>query len=257
MDHVVMLERRLEQLEIELAGMRRRSTRTALLSRVLACCAVVALSGALTLGTVTAATSPKSLIVKAPFQVVDSGGNVLMLVNASGVFFERGGQKQVQLGANEGGGGVCTFTSAGRSNGCLSSMADGGSQLLVGLPDNSHVQVGGAATGNMGVRVYKGQKEAAFIGAVATGGETALYKSGGENPSTILGAGPAGGYLQLQQQNLNPVAVISEDGNGGYFALMNKQGIARVEGGTTKQDQGVVRAFGPAGFNFILGRGGN
>jgi hypothetical protein len=134
-------------------------------------------------------------------------------------------------------------------------MQDGGSQLKVGLPGSDHVQIGGGTNGNMGVRVYKAQKETAFYGSVSTGGEAALYKTSGDNPSTVLGAGPAGGYLQLQQASGDPVAVLAENDAGGYFALSNKQGIARVEAGTNKQDQGVVRAFGPAGFNFIEGRG--
>jgi hypothetical protein len=255
MDQVKVLERRLEQLEAELAGMRRRNGRAGLLSRVLGCCTVAAFTGALALGTASAATPPKTLTVKAPFQVVDDSGNVVMLVNAGGIRFKSGGQTVSGLGGNSTTGGIiCTYGPAGSTNGCLSSMADGGSQLQVGLPGGSHVQVGGAATGNMGMRVYKGQKELAFLGAVATGGEAAFYKTDGDNPATTLGAGPAGGYLQLQQQNLSPVAVLAEDAGGGYFALTNKQGIARVEAGILGGDQGVVRAFGPAGFNFISGR---
>ena len=43
--------------------------------------------------------------------------------------------------------------------------------------------------------------------------------------------------------------------DNGYFALTNQQGIARVEAGVLAQeDLGIVRAFGPGGYDYIRGR---
>jgi hypothetical protein len=258
MDHVEMLERRLEQMEIELTGMRRRSARTSRRSRLLTgCVVVVAIAGALTLGTASAATGPTTLTVKAPFQVVDGSGNVVMLVKASGVFFKSDGKTVAALGGGSDGGIICTYGTNGSTNGCLSSMTDGGSQLKVGLPGSgSYIQVGGGAGdtgGNMGLRAYKNQKEMAFVGTVATGGETALYKVGGASPSTVLGAGPAGGYLQIQDQKGTPHSVLADHNGGGFFILANSQGVTRVQAMVTTEDAGLVRVYGPSKFDFLTG----
>ena len=253
LSQVMMLERRLAQLESELAGMRRHASRAGLFTRVLACCTLVALGGALTLGTASAGPAPGALTAKAPFRVVDGSGKVLLFVNSSGVFFKRDGATQAAFGATADGGAVCTYSAAGKSNGCLSSIANGGSQLQVGLPGDSHIQIGGGVSGNMGLRAYKGQKELAFFGAVAAGGEASFYKTDGANPSTIVGAGPAGGYLQIQDQKATPLAVVAEHNGGGFFTLANSQGITRVQAIVTTEDAGLVRVYGPTKFDFLTG----
>jgi hypothetical protein len=37
------------------------------------------------------------------------------------------------------------------------------------------------------------------------------------------------------------------------MAVTNRAGVARVEIGTLASDQGIVRAFGPGGFDYIRG----
>jgi hypothetical protein len=76
---------------------------------------------------------------------------------------------------------------------------------------------------------------------------------GAAGPSTYLAAGPEGGFLQLQQQNGNPLAVLSTNARGGYFALANKQGTDRVDAGVSAADLGIVRVWGTSKFNFMEG----
>jgi hypothetical protein len=252
---ITTMEQRISRLEYELAEAARRPRRTGPLAWLIGCGILAVLTGALSLGAASAATPPQRLTVKAPFQVVDDKGNVVMLVDEHGISLESGGHPVIQLTKNNWGGSLRSFDPAGTGNGCLCAMQDGSSQLQVGLPGSGNITLGGAANGNVGLRVYNGQEQRAFYGSVPTGGEVALYAAGAANAQTFLGASHAGGVLELLREDGGLVALLAEHDSGGYFGLMNNAGIARVEAGVlNSQDDGVVRAFGPGGFNFILGR---
>ncbi len=254
-NRITIMEQRIQRLEYELIEAARRPRRTGPLAWLIGCGILAILTGALSLGAASAATPPQRLTVKAPFQVVDDKGNVVMLVDEHGISLEAGGHAVIQLAKNNWGGSLRSFDPAGNANGCLCAMEDGSSQLQVGLPGSGHITLGGAANGNVGVRVYNGQQQRAFYGSVPTGGEVALYAAGAANAQTFLGASGAGGYLELHKANGGLVALLAERDSGGYLGLMNDAGTARVEAGVLNtQDEGVVRAFGPGGFNFILGR---
>src|SRR5579871_4548656 len=110
-----------------------------------------------------------------------------MLVDEHGISLESGGHLAMQMRKNNYGGSLLSYDPTGRTNGCLCAMEDGSSQLQVGLPGGLHMTAGGAANGNMGLRVYNGQQQTAFYGAVPTGGEVALYAAGAANAQTFLG----------------------------------------------------------------------
>jgi hypothetical protein len=253
-DHITGLEQRISRLEHALAKAERRSRRTGPLSWLVGCATLALLIGALSLGNASANVIPQSTTVKAPFKVVNAKGEVVLLVASNGLLIERGGQPAAQITINNYGGSLWTFGPTGKANGCICGMEDGGSQLKVGLAGSgNYVSVGGAPDGAVGLRAYKDKKEAAFVGSTATGGATALYMVGATGPSTYLAAGPEGGFLQLQQQNGNPLAVLSTNARGGYFALANKQGTDRVDAGVTAADLGIVRVWGTSKFNFLEG----
>jgi hypothetical protein len=254
-EHIASLEQRISRLEHALAKAERRSRRTGPLAWLVGCASLVLLTGALSLGTASAAViPPQSTTVKAPFKVVNAHGDVVMLVASNGMLIERGGHPAAQITTNNWGGSLWTFDPTGKANGCVCGMEDGGSQLKVGMAGSgNYVTVGGAADGDVGLRAFKDKKEAAFVGSTAKGGATALYMVGGAAPSTYLAAGPDGGFLQLQQQNGKPMALLATNARGGYFALTNKQGTDRVDAGVSAADLGIVRVWGTSKFNFLEG----
>jgi hypothetical protein len=254
-EHIASLEQRISRLEHALAKAERRSRRTGPLAWLAGCASLVLLTGALSLATASAAViPPQSATVRAPFKVVNAKGDVVMLVASNGMLIESGGHPAAQLTANNWGGSLWTFDPTGKANGCVCGMEDGGSQLKVGMAGSgNYVTVGGAANGAVGLRAFKDKKEAAFVGSTDKGGATALYMVGGAAPSTYLGAGPDGGFLQLQQQNGSPMAVLATNARGGYFTLANKQGTDRVDAGVSAADLGIVRVWGTSKFNFLQG----
>jgi len=284
-DRLGYLEQRLAQVEEELRQTRRQrhvSGRTAHRIRpvvwVLATGALMAGGGALTsvLGIASATTGPGPLTVQAPLRVVDHTGAVVMEASSAGLRFYRDGQVVAAIGGNHNGGLVVTYDTAGQATAALGTDSTGHGELNVGLAGGDHIQVG-TKSGSQALRVYKGSSLVAAVGESAGGGVLQVNEPGGHalvlvegsatgglvqlndvagHPRMFLEMGAGGkGLVELRTTGGGVAAQLQEGGKGGYLGLFNASGIARVEEGVLPNDEGVVRAFGPTGFNFIKGRG--
>jgi hypothetical protein len=93
------------------------------------------------------------------------------------------------------------------------------------------------------------------VGASSAGGAV-VKNSSGTNVAS-LGVSSTGGALDIEGNGSQLEAQLAAHAQAGYLALMPPGGNAGVEAGMTG-GVGIVRAFGPGGFNVIQGReGGN
>jgi hypothetical protein len=94
------------------------------------------------------------------------------------------------------------------------------------------------------------------VGASSAGGAVDVKNSSGTNVAS-LGVSGTGGALDIEGNSSQLEAQLAAHAQAGYLALMPPGGNAGVEAGMTG-GVGIVRAFGPGGFNVIQGReGGN
>ena len=117
----------------------------------------------------------------------------------------------------------------------------------------------GMTPANLGVVTLHDGKGTTMLNLTQTtnGGSVVVNGSSG-TPVAILGGSTTGmGALDILGSGGQPEAQLAAHAQGGYLALANPGGNAKVEAGVTSGDLGVVRAFGPKGFNAILGRGGS
>jgi hypothetical protein len=172
--------------------------------------------------------------VKVPFKVVDGAG-VVMNVTSGGIQLRgpikvsnRSGDPLTYIGSD----GHLTVGHGTRASVTLGSNPDGGD-----------VQVFGK----------NGKTETVLLSGSASGGVVRISNQIG-TVAGALGTDSAGkGAFEIYGPKA-PVVQLEAGSHGGYFALANNTGVARVEAGVLAEDLGVVRAEGPGGFNFILGK---
>jgi hypothetical protein len=93
------------------------------------------------------------------------------------------------------------------------------------------------------------------LGASSTGGAIDVKNSSGTNVAS-LGVSSTGGALDIEGNSSQLAAQLAAHSQAGYLAIVSGDN-AKVEAGVTG-GVGIVRAFGPGGFNVIQGReGGN
>jgi hypothetical protein len=93
------------------------------------------------------------------------------------------------------------------------------------------------------------------LGASSAGGAIAVNNAGGANVAN-LGVSGTGGALDILGNSSELEAQLAAHAQAGYLAIASG-GSAKVEAGATSGGIGVVRAFGPGGFNAIEGRSNN
>jgi hypothetical protein len=247
-DWLRQLEQRLAQVETELAAahldiaeLRQRATRARSFGRRTSVIAAGSLLAILTL-TATSAGAGAPLApstVKAPFTVESATGNVLFTVeDASGagraIAYDHTGKSTVSLEPNPSGGMSLRFYNGATLQAAVAGTAKGGLLQLNNTAGNKMT----------------------LIGSSATSGTVAIYNADGKTKG-LLGTDPKSGDGEFDLFNADgttPAVQLSEVAGGGYISVTNRAGVARVELGTLPSDQGIVRAFGPGGFDYIRGR---
>jgi hypothetical protein len=118
-----------------------------------------------------------------------------------------------------------------------------------------HWTLGRLPSGGAALRFYNGAVETASIGQGKEGiGGVYLFKKTGKL-GIALGFTKSDdrGYFEIEGP-VGPAVELSGYDHG-YFALTNDKGTARVEAGTlVPEDLGIVRVFGPGGYDYIRGR---
>jgi hypothetical protein len=271
-DRLARLERRVELLDLELAGARSRIaalergggwvTRAGHMVRLPAACGIVVIA-ALTLGTAAAAPKPQALTVKAPFQVLNSAGTLIFSVS---------GDKTT------GGGVAKIYSAAGDTVAALqTSEAGSGGELAVGGDTaGQKARLGGNGT-QLALRFYQGGTLLGGVGANADGGLLQLNNKAGKPMAKLANNGNGGtvgiyggdgkprivmaansdtgrGALDILGDSGGPAVTLKATENAGYFAIANAAGTARVEAGVLNDDKGIVRTYGPKGFDFVRGK---
>lgn len=271
-DRFARLEQRLESVEMDLAGARSRiatlergggwSTRVGRVIRVPLACGVAAFA-AMALGTAAAAPKPQALTVKAPFQVLNSKGTLVFSVSAD---------------AATGGGVAKVYAASGAPVAALqTSEAGTGGELAVGGDvTGQKVRLGGN-NDQLTLRFYQGSTLLGGMGSSANGGLLQLNDKTGKTTAKMANNGNGGtvgiygsdekpkvimatngetgrGAIDILGDNGEPAVTLRATANAGYFAIANTAGTARVEAGVLSGDLGIVRAFGPKGFDFVRGK---
>ena len=193
------------------------------------------------------------LTIKAPFRVVDASGALVMQADATGVSYYQGGTLQVALRSNGAAGGELFVNGA---QGTSATIGTTGSNMgLRILKDTTLLAnlVGSTAGGYLSLRDPSG---ALSLQLASTSDGGLIQSDSGNKRRVALGSTAAGGFLDLFSTGDQLIGQLAEHPQGGYLALGNQGGTSRVQAGVLPNDNGVVRAFGPAGFNFIQGRTG-
>lgn len=268
-DRFAQLENRLAHVEGELVHARRqvdalrRSSRAGLAERLtsrLVLCGAVAL-GALSLGTAAAAPAPQTLTVKAPFSVVSANGTIVFRVGVDALgggvakIFSASQNPVLSLQTSVAGAGGEVAVS-GDVSGQVARLGGNGAQLALRFYKGSTIEAGMGATADGGILEIFDKKgtRTAKVANNGSGGTMGIYGNDGKN-TALLGNSESGrGGLDILSASGNPAATLAAVAGGGYFAVANQAGIARVEAGILPSDQGIVRVFGPGGFDFIKGR---
>lgn len=131
-------------------------------------------------------------------------------------------------------------------------------ELTFGTQSSNSLALG-MTSANLGVVTLHDGKGTTMLNLTQTanGGSVVVNGSSG-TPVAVLGGSSTGmGALDILGSGGQPEAQLAGHAQGGYLALANPGGDAKVEAGVTAGGLGVVRAFGPKGFNAILGRGGS
>ena len=257
------LEQRLAQVEEELRQATTRSRHLAGLTSMVAACGLVAVL-AITGGAATAAPGPQELTVKAPFVVENDAGQTVFrvgLINGSGQarLFDNRGRVLVALQTNKTGtsGEVAV---AGANPGQIARLGTYAGGATLGLRfyqgDTALGIVGASARGGLLMLADKAGTPMARVYNNGTSGTVGIYNAEGKTKA-LLATDPASGEAEFDlfyADGTTPAVQLSEVAAGGYFAVTNRAGIARVQAGTLPSDQGIVRVYGPGGFDYIRGR---
>ena len=208
----------------------------------------------------TAAPAPKTLTVKAPFVVQNDAGQTVFRVGGKSVvkLFDSSGRVLVALQPNETGASG-ELVVAGSKPGQDARLSSYGGALALRFYKGGDTFLGGigdyANGGLLELRNNAG-KTMAKVYNNGTSGTVAIYNAEGKTKA-LLATDTAKGQAEFDLFNADgttPAVQLSEVAAGGYFAVTNRAGIARVEAGTLASDQGIVRVFGPGGFDYIRGR---
>jgi hypothetical protein len=283
-DRIAELESRLARLQAELHGVRGRlselegrSRGVGLRSRLLHVPALIGLCelvlvAALGLGTASAA--PQYLTVQG-LRVVGSAGLAAQL-DSGGLFIYRANRIVSQVGATADGAGLIqVFNSSGNRVAALQTTTNGYGELVVGGADGKARLGVDQGSLNQTLRFYNGNNVVAGIGIVDGSGLLQVNDASGRKMATLANNGATGalsiydstaqtrinvssskglGAIDIYNASGGPAISMAEHPNGGYLGLTNSAGIGRVEAGVLPSDRGVVRTFGPGGFNYIEGR---
>ena len=121
-----------------------------------------------------------------------------------------------------------------------------GAKLIAGIGDSG--------SGGLLELFDKTGKKAVKASNNGHGGTVGIYGSD-EQPKVVVAVNDAGrGGLDILNDSGGPAITMKAQSNGGYFALTNAAGVARVEAGILPSDQGILRTYGPGGFDYIRGR---
>jgi hypothetical protein len=246
-DRLSQLERRLAQVEIELAAahvdiraLQQHATRARFFGRLTSAIAACGLLAVLTFtaSSATAGPAPAPSTVRAPFAVQNAAGKVLFQVeDASGagraIAYDHTGRSTVSFEPNPSGGMSLRFYNGATLQAAMASTASGGI-----------MQVNNTAGDKM-----------ALIGSNATSGTVGIYNAEGKTKGLLATDTKSGDgeFALFYADGTTPAVKLSEVAVGGYIAVTNRAGTARVEAGTLPSDQGIIRAFGPGGFDYIRG----
>ncbi len=273
-DELQQSEQRLLQVETGLAAsdrliddLKHGTTRSRFLGRVstaLTACGLTAVL-ALTVGPATAAPGPQQLTVKTPFEVQNTAGRVIFRVaeqtgEGSGVVTVSGndGKALVALQPNESGGSGEVVV-RGVKPGQVARLSSSGGDLSLRFYNGANLLAGiGSYDGSGVLQVNsKAGKLMAKMGNNGTSGTVGIYNADGRTKG-LLGTDPKSGDAEFDlfyADGTTPAVQLSEVAVGGYIGVTNRAGIARVEAGTLPDtDQGIVKTFGPGGFDYIRGR---
>jgi hypothetical protein len=281
-ERIARLEQKLAQVERALGHARYESrgwSRIAHSLRIIGVCGMAATIGALMLGTAAAKPGPTSLTVKAPFTVLDNAGYKVMDVGTDGelgLYNHNSEIIRLSQGSGDTGGLMEVLTPEGETAASLAASSGGAGELRIqgtgqqfALIDSTQNQLSlrffngktlkaGIGAGRTGLlELYNGAGDKTVkLGSNVKGGTVAIYDDTGTNRA-LLAMDPVTGHGQFSlfyRDGTTPAATLSELRGGGYFALTNPAGTARVEAGTLTTDQGILRTFGPGGFDYIRGR---
>jgi len=198
-------------------------------------------------------TGAVPLTIKAPLRVVDASGALVMQADTTGVSYYQGGTLQVALRGHGAAGGELFVNGV---QGTSATIGTTGSNLgLRILKDTTLLAnlVGSTAGGYLSLRDPSG---ALSLQLASTSDGGLIQSDSGGKRRVALGSTTAGGFLDLASSGGQLIGQLAEHPQGGYLALGNQGGTSRVQAGVLPNDNGVVRAFGPAGFNAIQGRTG-
>ena len=178
---------------------------------------------------------------------------------------------------SDGTGLVQVFDPQGEPVGSLQSLPGSLGELAVTNGKGNVARLGTSQDGTqMTLRFLQGAKLVAGMGNSGDGGLLELFDKTGkkavkaannghggslgvygtdEQPKVVMATNDAGrGALDILNDSGGPAITMKAQSNGGYFALTNAAGVARVEAGILPSDQGILKAFGPGGFDYIRGR---
>lgn len=191
------------------------------------------------------------LTIKAPLRVVDAGGALVMQADTTGVSYYQGGTLQVALRGNGATGGEL-FVNGGQ--GTSATIGTTGSNLGLRILKNTAQVASLLGTTDGGYMALRDPGGALSLQLSSTSNGGLIQSDSGGKRRVALGSTTAGGFLDLASSGGQLIGQLAEHPQGGYLALGNQGGASRVQAGVLPNDNGVVRAFGPAGFNAIQGR---
>ena len=193
------------------------------------------------------------LTIKAPLRVVDASGALVMQADATGVSYYQGGTLQVALRGNGSAGGEL-FVNGGQ--GTSATIGTTGSNLGLRILKNTAQVASLLGTTDGGYMALRDPSGEISLQLASTNDGGLIQSNSGGKRRVALGSTTAGGFLDLLSTGDQLIGQLAEHPQGGYLALGNQGGTSRVQAGVLPNDTGVVRAFGPAGFNAIQGRTG-
>ncbi len=169
--------------------------------------------------------------------------------------FLKGGAVQARVGADKNGGTLHLNAEHGPSVD-LGTTQSGQTRLQFLQGDKILGGVGADSTGGLLQLNNATGKKMLLLGTTSHSGTVEVYDTAGENKILLSTTAAGLAELNLYSSPGVPAVQLAEGRAGGYVALTNLSGVARVvEGVLPGSDKGLVKAYGPRGFNYIEGRG--
>jgi hypothetical protein len=189
--------------------------------------------------------------VFAPFEVVNEAGYAVFKVDDGSVVFSNSGGTTVSRVAMTGDGSYFEARSTTAKLSAVIGTSSDQANVFVVENDQRRINLGRNDKGAYGLRVYEpGGKIVAGIGQATSGdGVVTINDAQGNQRAAMYVEPKAGGVLDILNVGGKVVATFaaSPAGNGQMF-LYNKDGVAMVEAGVTKDNIGKVAA-GPGMFH--------